>query len=77
MVGPIESHKGLWLAAGFPVGIGTGGGSAQFLAEWMIEGKPPYRLEMIYPSRFNNGASKPQVFEQMKATYSSGYKITK
>lgn len=76
MVGPIESHKGLWLAAGFPVGIGTGGGSAQFLAEWMIEGKPPYSLDMIYPSRFNKGIPKQQVFEQMKETYSSGYKIS-
>lgn len=76
MVGPVDSHSGLWLAAGFPVGIGTGGGSAQFLAHWMLDGVPPYDLRMIYPDRFQNGISQQQVFEQMKKTYSSGYKIS-
>ena len=31
MLGPAPEHPGLWLAAGFAIGIGTGGGSAEFL----------------------------------------------
>ena len=73
MVGPVQSHPGLWLAAGFPVGIGTGGGSGKYLAEWMVEGKPPYELPIIYPGRFGGPISAERCFDSMKRTYARGY----
>ena len=53
LLGPVGGHRGLWLAAGFCVGIGTGGGSGEFLANWMVDGAPPFELPIVYPSRFS------------------------
>jgi len=37
----LASREGLWLATGFNVGIGTGGGSGEFLAKWITSGSAP------------------------------------
>lgn len=73
LVGPVRSHPGLWLAAGFPVGIGTGGGAGKFLADWMVDGKPPYDLPIIDPARFPASIPAAECFRRMKATYRKGY----
>ncbi len=73
LVGPVRGHAGLWLAAGFPVGIGTGGGSGRFLADWMLEGQPPYSLSLIDPSRFEKPLPTAECLARMKATYAMGY----
>ena len=73
LVGPIEGFAGLWLAAGFPVGIGTGGGSGRFLADWMVNGQAPYELAPINPARFAKQIPVDEAFARMKATYSMGY----
>lgn len=73
MLGPVPSHPGLWLAAGFNIGIGTGGGSAQYLAGWMNDGHPAYDLPIAYPSRYGNDISKQAALAQIHATYAKGY----
>lgn len=73
LVGPVRSHPGLWLAAGFPVGIGTGGGSGKYLADWMVDGKPPYDLPIIDPARFATPLPTVDCFARMKQTYAQGY----
>jgi dimethylglycine dehydrogenase len=73
LVGPVRSHPGLWLAAGFPVGIGTGGGSGKFLADWMVDGLPPYELPIIDPERFETPLPVDECFARMKKTYAQGY----
>lgn len=73
MVGPVRSHPGLWLAAGFPVGIGTGGGAGAYLADWMVKGQPPYELPIIDPARFGSPVERDECFSRMKATYARGY----
>lgn len=73
LLGPVAGRRGLWLAAGFCVGIGTGGGSGEFLANWMVEGSPPYELPIVYPSRFSGALSREDCLEQIRSTYVSGY----
>jgi len=73
LLGPVEGHRGLWLATGFPVGIGTGGGSGRFLADWMVEGEQPYDLPIVHPSRFTNDLTREACLEQIAATYRAGY----
>jgi dimethylglycine dehydrogenase len=75
LLGPVQGHEGLWLASGFTVGIGTGGGAGQFLAHWMIEGTPSYDLPAVYPSRFSNDLSKVDILARIKATYERGYNL--
>lgn len=76
LLGPVESHSGLWLANGFCVGVGTGGGSADFLANWMVNGKPPYGLSFVYPSRFSNELTQADCLSSIVRTYERGYAIT-
>jgi len=73
MLGPVESHPGLWLAAGFAIGIGTGGGSGRFLADWMVDGVEPYPLPIVRPSRFANDMTRDACLQQIAATYRAGY----
>ena len=73
LLGPVPSHPGLWLATGFCVGIGTGGGSGEFLAHWMVNGEPLYDLPIVYPSRFSNRLSKEACLSQIISTYAKGY----
>lgn len=73
MLGPVEHQPGLWLATGFNIGIGTGGGSAEFLANWMDKGRPAYDLPMIYPSRYSNEIPSARALELIHATYAKGY----
>ncbi len=75
LMGPVNGFDGLWLASGFTIGIGTGGGSGQFLAQWMSDGAPSYDLPAVYPSRFSNDMLKEDVLRRIKATYGRGYKL--
>ena len=76
MLGPIDSkHSGLWLASGFNVGIGTGGGSAEFLAHWIVSGKPLFDLPSVHADRFGNGVTTEQAVESIKACYRQGYRL--
>ena len=77
MLGPVKTHPGLWLASGFNIGIGTGGGSAEFLAKWMHQGAAPYDLSMVYPSRYTNDISKQSALARIHATYAQGYVMPK
>jgi glycine/D-amino acid oxidase-like deaminating enzyme len=75
LLGPVESHPGLWLATGFCVGIGTGGGSADFLANWIVNGKPPYELPIVYPSRFQKSLTQQQYLDSIRQIYKRGYGV--
>jgi len=75
MLGPLPEHPGLWLASGFNVGIGTGGGSADFLAQWMVNKKPPYHLPIVHADRFGNEMSTAMALESIKSRYRQGYKL--
>jgi len=75
LLGPVPKHNGLWLASGFNVGIGTGGGSGEFLARWMIEDKPPTELPIVHASRFPNDLQQEAVLNAIRACYRRGYSL--
>lgn len=75
LLGPVEGHDGLWLATGFNVGIGTGGGSGKFLAEWISSGKPPYDLSIVHPNRFSNTMQRDDCLAQITEVYARAYKL--
>ena len=75
MLGPLAHHPGLWLASGFNVGIGTGGGSAEFLAHWMVNGQPHFELPIVHADRFGNDITRDMAVESIKACYRQGYKL--
>lgn len=73
LLGPVFNFPGLWLATGFCVGIGTGGGSGEYLANWMVNEMPPYDLPMVYPSRFSNTLSRQACLDAIVKIYAQGY----
>ena len=73
MVGPAHGHPGLWLAAGFPVGIGTGGGAGKYLADWIVDETPPYELDIIDPARFTPARDRNEDLARVRDTYARGY----
>ena len=76
MLGPVsDEHNGLWLASGFNVGIGTGGGSAAYLAHWMVNGKPHFNLPIVHANRFGNSLSTEEALESIRACYRQGYRL--
>ncbi len=75
LLGPVADMPGLWLACGYCVGIGTGGGSGEFLASWIVDGKSPYDLPQVYPARFSNDLSKQACLKQIIQTYENGYSL--
>jgi len=77
MLGPVAGFPGLWLATGFSIGIGTGGGSGAFLASWMADGKPPYDLPIVDTGRFDPGWSRDEIVDRIVATYARGYGVPK
>ena len=75
LIGPVPKMDGLWLAAGFNVGIGTGGGAAENLARWITTGKPPQGLEAIHADRFGNDMEKAAALASIKDVYARGYHL--
>ena len=73
ILGPVDGHDGLWVASGFHVGIGTGGGAAQFLSDWIANGKPPYALSAVSPKRFKGGVPTETAVSQLLGHYAAGY----
>jgi len=75
LLGPVKNHEGLWLATGFNVGIGTGGGSGEFLAHWMTQGKPPFDLKIVHADRFNNNMKVEDALNSIRRSYAAGYQL--
>ena len=75
LIGPVPKMDGLWLAAGFNVGIGTGGGSAEILANWMTTGKPPKGLDAIHADRFGNDMGTDEALASIRDVYARGYHL--
>lgn len=75
LVGPLRSHPGLWVASGFAVGIGTGGGAASLLATWMVEGRPLHDASPVDPARFPADLSRADCLQLIHATYAAGYAL--
>ncbi|WP_136441314.1 NAD(P)/FAD-dependent oxidoreductase [Pacificoceanicola onchidii] len=75
LIGPVPDREGLWLAAGFNVGIGTGGGSAEILARWMTTGQPPQGLSAIHADRFGKGMDRAAALAAIRDVYARGYEL--
>jgi len=75
MLGPIPELDGRWLATGFNVGIGTGGGSGEFLAHWITKGHPPFDLKAVHADRFGIDMTREAALASIRDTYARGYQL--
>ena len=75
MLGPMPNQNGLWMASGFNVGIGTGGGAGEFLAHWMIQGQPLFDLSSVHADRFGNDMTTEYALNSIRKVYARGYQL--
>lgn len=73
LLGPVAGQHGLWLATGFCVGIGTGGGAGAYLSHWIVNGELPYALPEVHASRFTSDLTKVEAVNGIRHTYAMGY----
>ena len=53
LLGPVPGVPGLWVAAGLShTGFGAGGAIGDILAEWLVNGEPPYDVTEMNVRRF-------------------------
>ena len=75
MLGPMPNQNGLWMASGFNVGIGTGGGAGEFLAHWMIQGQPLFDLSSVHADRFGNDMTTEYALNSIRKVHARGYQL--
>ena len=52
-----------------------GGGAAQFLDEWMVDGKPSASIPSVNPSRFPDDLDRDDILAGIVNHYASGYAV--
>jgi 4-methylaminobutanoate oxidase (formaldehyde-forming) len=53
LLGPVPGVPGFWIAAGLShTGFGAGGAIGEVVAEWLVEGEPPYDVSELNVRRF-------------------------
>lgn len=75
LLGPVDSQPGLWLATGFCVGVGTGGGAGAYLSRWIEGGESPYCLPEVHAGRFASDLTTNEALQSILATYAMGYAL--
>ena len=58
MIGPAFGVRNGWLLTGSSMGVMEGGGAGAFLADWMVDGRPPRDALAIDGRRFGNFADR-------------------
>uniref|UniRef100_UPI00358E3FF8 dimethylglycine dehydrogenase, mitochondrial n=1 Tax=Myxine glutinosa TaxID=7769 RepID=UPI00358E3FF8 len=69
LVGPYEGSKNYWVAVGFGYGIVHAGGVGKYLADWIMNGEPPYDLIEADPNRFDGWATPHYARAKAKESY--------
>lgn len=58
LVGPAFALRNAWLLTGSSMGVMEGGGAGSFLADWIVDGAPPYDALAVDPRRFGGYADR-------------------
>ena len=56
LLGPAHGPHGYWMACGASIGIGQGGGSGKYLAQWMVHGQAEINMHELDPRRYDTWA---------------------
>jgi len=77
LLGPVPGVPGFWLAAGLShTGFGAGGAIGHILAEWLVEGEPPYDVTELSARRFGPTYEDPAyVAERARESYKYYYTL--
>lgn len=66
----------MWLAAGFGYGIVHGGGIGKYLADWILNGQPPFELSECDASRFGKWVTTDYALARTREYYGMNNAVT-
>ncbi|KAG1709814.1 Dimethylglycine dehydrogenase, mitochondrial [Nymphon striatum] len=66
---PYQGLPNYWLAAGNAYGIAQSGGVGRFIADWIIDGEPPYDLIELDPNRYGKWTTQEYLFTKVRESY--------
>ena len=69
MVGPWQGLSNFWLSCGFGYGIIHAGGAGRYLANWIINGEPPYQLIEVDPVRYGKWTTRTYTAVKARESY--------
>ncbi|KAJ7385447.1 hypothetical protein OS493_016531 [Desmophyllum pertusum] len=69
MLGPAFDVPNMWLAVGTGYGIIHGGGIGKYIADWMMDGEPPYDLTELDQGRYGQLDNKDYVMAKARESY--------
>jgi dimethylglycine dehydrogenase len=75
LLGPAFGLRGFWLACGLSFGITQAGGAGRCLAEWIVEGQPPFDLFEVDPRRYGPYATERYAVVRCVDIYEDEYAI--
>lgn len=75
-IGPMPHAPNFWVAVGFAYGIIHSGGAGRYLAEWIVNGEPPFDLIETDPGRFGKWVTRSYLFAKAKETYGMNNSFT-
>ncbi|MGH7354346.1 MAG: GcvT family protein [Candidatus Rokuibacteriota bacterium] len=77
LLGPVPGVPGFWLAAGLShTGFGAGGAIGQILADWIVDGEPPYDVTELNVRRFGSSyADRAYAAERARESYKYYYTL--
>jgi dimethylglycine dehydrogenase len=75
LLGPAPGLRNFWLACGYSFGITQAGGSGMVLANWIVEGEPPFDVLETDPRRFGGYAALPYTIARGVDNYEHEYVI--
>src|SRR5712691_2247286 len=77
LLGPVPGVPGFWLAAGLShTGFGAGGAIGHILAEWLVNGEPPYDVTELSARRFGPVyADRAYAAERARESYKYYYML--
>jgi glycine cleavage system T protein len=77
LLGPVPGVPGFWVAAGLShTGFGAGGAIGQILADWLVDGEPPYDVTEMNVRRFGPVyEDRPYAAERARESYKYYYTL--
>lgn len=75
ITGPAFDLHHMWLAVGTGYGIVHAGGMGKYLADWIMDGEPPYDLNELDQGRYGKWATKEYVMAKARESYGNNNQI--
>uniref|UniRef100_A0A5S6Q7A3 Dimethylglycine dehydrogenase n=1 Tax=Trichuris muris TaxID=70415 RepID=A0A5S6Q7A3_TRIMR len=70
LVGPLLNYENYWIALGFADNLAYAGGIGKYLADWIVDGEPPFELSEAEPGRFQEWTDSRFRVAKTKESYS-------